>query len=148
MPWGVIFCSKKNTNKIEKNQERALRFVYEDYQSSYVMLLEKAKLPALHVKRMRILAVETFKILNKLAPPVLTDLLVKHECSYNFRYTNILQVPHVKTTKFGKNSFRYAAPVLWNSLPENFRNTVNFNQFKSLMSRWNGEDCNCTACKK
>ena len=73
---------------------------------------------------MRILAVETFKILNKLAPPVLTDLLVKRESSYNFRYTNILQVPHVKTTKFGKNSFRYAAPVLWNSLPENFRNTV------------------------
>ena len=74
---------------------------------------------------------------------------VRHcECSYNFRYTNILQVPHVKTTKFGKNSFRYAAPVLWNSLPENFRNTVNFNQFKSFMSSWNGEDCNCTACKK
>ena len=54
----------------------------------------------------------------------------------------------MKTTKFGKNSFRYAAPVLWNSLPENFRNTVNFNQFKSFMSRWNGEDCNCTVCKK
>ena len=139
---------KKNTDKIEKIQERALRFVYEGYQSSYVMLLEKAKLPALHVKRMRILAVETFKIFNKLAPPVLTDLLVKRESSYNFRYTNILQVPHVKMTKFGKNSFRYAAPVLWNSLPENFRNTVNFNQFKSFMSRWKGEDCHCTACKK
>ena len=122
--------------------------MYEDYQSSYVMLLEKAKLPALHVKRTRILVVETFKILNKLAPPVLRDLLVKRDSSYNFRYTNILQVSHVMTTKFGKNSFRYAAPVLWNSLPENFRNTVNFNQFKSLISRWNGEDCNCTACKK
>ena len=122
--------------------------MYEDYQSSYVMLLEKAKLLALHVKRMRILAVETFKILNKLVPPVFTNLLVKRESSYNFRYTNILQVPHVKTTKFGKNSFRYAAPVLWNSLPDNFRNTVNFNQFKSVMSRWNSEDCSCTACKK
>ena len=43
--------------------------MYEDYQSSYVMLLEKAKLPALHVKRMRILAVETFKILNKFSIP-------------------------------------------------------------------------------
>ena len=84
------------------------------------MLLEKANLPALHVKRMGILAVETFKILNKLAPPVLTDLLVKRESSYNFRYTNILQVPHVKATKFGKNSFKYATPVLWNSLSEFF----------------------------
>ena len=98
--------------------------MYEDYQSSYVMLPEKAKLSALHVKRMRILAVEIFKILNKLTPPVLTNLLVKRESSYNFMYTNILQVPHVKTTKFGKNYFRYAAPVLWNSLPENFRNLL------------------------
>ena len=51
--------------------------IIKDVIYSYVMLLEKAKLPALHVKRMRILAVETFKILNKLGPPVLTDLLVK-----------------------------------------------------------------------
>ena len=101
--------------------------MYEDYQSSFVILLEKAKLPALHVKRMRIVAVGTFKILNKLAPPVLTDLLVKRESSYNLRYTNLLQVSHLKTTKFGKNSFRYAAPVLWN-----FRNTVNFNHLNLL----------------
>ena len=121
--------------------------MYEDYQSSYVTLLEKAKLPTFHVKRMRILAVETFKILNKLAPPVLTDLLVKRESSYNFKYTNI-QLPHVKTTKFGKNSFRYAAQVQWNSFHEYFRNNINFNQFKSFMSRWTGKDCNCTACKK
>ena len=59
-PLAWHFCSKKNTDKNEKYQERALRLVYENYQSSYVMLLEKAKLPALYVKRMRILAVETF----------------------------------------------------------------------------------------
>ena len=32
--------------------------------------------------------------------------------AYNFRYNNILQVPQVRTTKYGKNSFKYAAAVL------------------------------------
>jgi hypothetical protein len=34
------FCTEKNSKKIEKVQERALRFVYEDYNSSYDNLLK------------------------------------------------------------------------------------------------------------
>ena len=85
---------------------------------------------------MRTMAIETLKILNGLTPPVLLDLLVKRdgkynfdllvkrEGKYNFRYSNILQIPHVRTSMQGKKSFRYAAPVLWNSQPDNFRTTV------------------------
>ena len=142
-PLSWHFCSKGNTEKIEKIQHRALRFVYDDYSSSYQELLTKAKLPSLHVNRMRNMAAETFKILNGIAPPVLNDLLTKRENSYNFRYSNILKIPQVKTTKFGKNSFSYAAPVLWNSLPDHFRKTADFNQFKNLISFWNGNDCKC-----
>ena len=47
----------------------------------------------------------------------------------------------------GKKSFRYAAPVLWNSLPDEFRTTADFNRFKSFISHWNGENCKCTPCK-
>ena len=32
-----------NTKKIEKIQERALRFIYQDYNSSYDTLLDKSK---------------------------------------------------------------------------------------------------------
>jgi hypothetical protein len=47
------FCTEKNSKKIEKVQERALRFVYEDYNSSYDNLLKKAKVPSLQIRRMR-----------------------------------------------------------------------------------------------
>ena len=33
------FCTEKNSKKLEKVQERELRFVYEDYNSSYEELL-------------------------------------------------------------------------------------------------------------
>ena len=46
-----------------------------------------------------------------------------------------------------KNSFRYAAPVQWNSIPDNFRMTVDFNKFKSFMLLWNGENFKCAVSK-
>jgi hypothetical protein len=46
-PLAWHFCTEKNSKKIEKVQERALRFVYEDYNSSYDNLLTKAKVERL-----------------------------------------------------------------------------------------------------
>ena len=40
------FCGEKNTKKIEKIQERALRFIYRENDSSYKSLLIKSQLPA------------------------------------------------------------------------------------------------------
>jgi hypothetical protein len=37
---------------MEKIQERALRFIYDDYNSSYENLLEKSKLPSLKIRRL------------------------------------------------------------------------------------------------
>ena len=74
------------------------------------------------------MAIEVFKILNEMYPPVLANLVEKESSSYKFRYSNILQVPTVHTSTFGKRSFRYATPVLWNSLPDDFRKCTNFIQ--------------------
>ena len=83
-----------------------------------------------------------------MSPPVLSDLVRIRDCSsYNFRYQNVLQVPQVRTTKYGKKSFRFAAAVLWNSFPDNFRQVSSFNQFKTLISNWSGKDCKRNLCR-
>jgi hypothetical protein len=50
-PLAWNFCTVKNSKKLEKVQERALRFVYDDYTSSYINLLEKALVPSLQIRR-------------------------------------------------------------------------------------------------
>ena len=106
-PLAWHFCTDKNSKKLEKVQERALRFVYEDYNSSYEELLQKAKVPSLQIRRMRTMALETYKIINKLAPVCLHDLVHMKNSKYSFRYNNILEIPQIKSTRYGKKkSFR------------------------------------------
>ena len=93
------------------------------------------------------MALETFKTLLDLAPPVLSDLINRQGHKYNFIYSNLLQIPHVKTTRHGKQSLRYSAPVLWNSLPDEYRQCTHFNHFKAMISCWSGKACSCVACK-
>ena len=71
---------------------------------------------------------------------------VKHH-SYSFRYTNTAVLPQVRTTTYGLKSFRFSAAKLWNSLPNEFRSITSFNQFKNVISGWNGDICHCAACQ-
>jgi hypothetical protein len=75
-------------------------------------LLQKAKAPSLQIGRMRTLTLETYKIINKLAPVCLHDLVHMNNSKYSFRYNNILEIPQIKSTRYVKKSFRFAAPTL------------------------------------
>ena len=46
------------------------------------------------------MALECFKILNKLSPPCLNDLVVLKNSKYSFRYSNIVAISRVITTHF------------------------------------------------
>ena len=76
------------------------------------------------------------KILHNLAPVCLQNLLHTKNLKYYFRYRNILDVPQVRTTTYGKRSFRFAAASLWNSLPDHFRTENSFAHFRSLVQSW------------
>jgi hypothetical protein len=128
------FCSQGRTSKMDHIQERALRFIYNDYQCSYEDLLHRSNLPTLEIKRMRTMAIECFKIIHDLSPNCLSDLVTLKNPSYSFRYSNILDVPRVRTSTYGKKSFKYTSAVVWNELPESLRIESNCTHFKSLIS--------------
>ena len=96
------------------------------------------------------MTLETFKILNNMATPVLLNLLkLRDNTAYNFRYNNIFYRyrKSAQPKLVRKVSVRYAAAVMWNNLPDEFRKESNFNQFKALISNWNGDDCKCNMCR-
>ena len=71
------FCSKTNTEKLEKIQQRALRIVFNDYVSSYETLF-----PDVHSSHKQI---EMYCCCN-LSPEYIRDLVKIRQSTYNFRY--------------------------------------------------------------
>ena len=132
------FCVEVNTKKIEKIQERALRFIYQDYNSSYDILLSRSQLLSLRVRRQRAIALEAFKILNNQTPVYLIDLLTYKSHSYSFRYTNTVEVPQVRTSTYDVRSFHSPAAKMWNSLPQDFRKITSIEQFRTQIGAWSG----------
>jgi hypothetical protein len=86
---------------MEKIQERALHFVYNNYTINYEELLHLSKLPSLKVRRLSSIALETFEIINKNCPSYLYDLINIKKHQYSFRYSNTTELPQVRTTRYG-----------------------------------------------
>ena len=86
------FTSAKQINKIEKIEERALRYISDDYDSNYQQLLENNKFVLMEIKRKQTLCMEIFKTFNDLNPPYMKELFQKNSFSYNLRSSDNLLV--------------------------------------------------------
>ena len=65
-PFVWMFSSKRSLNKSEKSQKLVLRFILDDYTSSYELILEKSGKPTMNFARERLLCTEVYKTLNSL----------------------------------------------------------------------------------
>ena len=68
-----MISSAKSLNKIESLQKRALRFLYDNYDSSYESILKLAGKSTMNVARLRRLCIETFKTLNNIDPAFMSE---------------------------------------------------------------------------
>ena len=73
------FYPKNPRNKLENIQKSALRFLLNDYEIDYITLLKKSNKCKVEVRRLRTLALESFKILNDLNPAFMKNLFAKRE---------------------------------------------------------------------
>ena len=104
------FCSKKQTRNMEKIQERSLRFVYNDFHSTYNELLLRTKKDTLHVMRLKRMLTLVYKCINASGPSFLHSLFTTKHINYNLRNSIALQQPNVNTVLQGLNSIIYHGP--------------------------------------
>ena len=138
-------CGLIYTRKIEKIQERGLRFVYNNFISPYSELLSRLGKRLLFVERIRTIATEAYKIVIKIGPALLHGNITTKESNLRDRSVRAVQ-PNVRTFKYGLNSFRYNGAKIWNLLPINNKCTATYKHFKYLTCNWDGPECACGAC--
>ena len=95
-PLTWVFCSRSCNSNINKLHERALRLVYDDYESSFDVLLNKNKSFSIHHQNIQKLMTEVYKSLNKPSPDNYFDSLFTSKRRQD-PLKNHLPVPSVKT---------------------------------------------------
>ena len=145
-PLAWHFCSASRTNKLEKIQERALRFIHNDYTSSLSALLLSTNTQPLIIRRLIPMACEVFKIVDNMSPSYISDLEKIRPSVYDFRGEKKADVPRVNTTRYGLRSFRPEAARVWNSLPNEVRLVESYPQFRRMAHAWDGPGCKCPLC--
>ena len=87
------FCLKRDSDKLEKLNERALRSVFQDKENDCRYLLNKADKTTLYNHRLQNIATLIYKALNNIAPSYIKDLFNIRYTNYQLRGSNIYLYP-------------------------------------------------------
>ena len=139
------FCNNSDTLKIEKLQEKALRYYILDFKSPYQQLLLNCGKSTLFLQRLQKLMEVIYRILNGLYPSYLNDIITVEELQH-LRCRSRLFIPPFSTVRYGKKSLSYLSPVLWKSLGNDIKQCDVLTAFKKRIKLWKGPTCNCGFC--
>ena len=142
-----MFHSRSLNNKINRIHEKALRITYNDKSSNFQALLDKDNSVTIHHRNIRTLAIETYKFLQGLSPPLFNEIFVEKELSYSLRGDNPLARRRVNSVRHGTESVSFLAPKIWDILPKEIKDSKTLNVFKTKIKKWVPRECPCRLCK-
>ena len=130
-----MLTNAKSVYKIEAIQKRALRFMLNDYESSYEDLLKKSGNPS-----MNLLCTEIYKTIEDLNPEFIKNLFKvrKSNRAQREQYKLNLEIPKSNQVSFGTKSLRIQDPRVWNALPFHNKSKENLQAFKYIVKFWDG----------
>ncbi len=139
--------SVKLMRKMERVQERALRFLLSDSFACYEQLLIESGMSSLHLCRVRALATEIYKCMNEMIPSFMCNNFTRRESEYDLRDQNVVTLPNFKTITYGRRYFRYCGAHVSNSVPSQYKICSDIEKFKGMIKSGPGPSCDCVLCK-
>ena len=130
-------------------QRRALRFLYDNYDSSNESILKLAGKCTMNVTRLRSLCIEMFKTLNSINPNFMNDIfeLKKTNRAVRNQYKLNLEIPIINQVTFGAKSIRHLGPKIWNTLSFHIKSSESLTTFKRIIKNWDTVSCKCLICQ-
>jgi len=75
------------------------------------------------------------------------DIFKTKISSYDLCSNILLTLPECKSKKYGVNCTVFKGSLLWNTLPNEIKNSDSTEIFKNKIKNWNGLTCTCPICK-
>ncbi len=126
--------SQEQIQRLQRIQNRAARIVTRTpkFDSITPALKSLHWLPVMARIDFKVLSL-TYQCIHGTAPTYLSDLIKPYQPTRNLRSSNkdLLYIPPYKLKTFGLRSFSVAAPLKWNALPDDLKQSATLGIFKA-----------------
>ena len=141
-----MFHSRKLNKRINNIHERSLRIVYDDTESTFRELLNKDNSFTIHERNIQTLAIELYKVVNRISPEIMSDVFplqssVKYFSKHPFMTRNVC------TVRYGTDTLSHLSPKIWTLIPSDIKEVDTLKLFKSKNKQWRPNKCPCKLCK-
>ena len=111
--WSLIwmFLNRWLNNETNRIHERAFRITFNYKPSSFSELLNKVNSVTIHHRKIKVLAMETYKVVQGLSTPLLNKVL-----HLWLSWNKFLERQRVKSVRYGAGSKTFLAPKIWELL--------------------------------
>ena len=141
-----MFHSRKLNNRINDIHERALRIVYNDYTSTFEILLQKDESYTIHQRNIQMLAIELYKVANEISPKIMSFVFPIKDI-IRYPRENIFETRNCRTVRYGTDSLAHLGPKIWSLLPKTLKEETSLTKFTRKIKKWKAEKCPCRMCK-
>ena len=133
----LLATSKGNQHRLQKLVNSCVRFVYnltgDRYSNPITPYLKELHILCVEYRLKFKVALFVYKCLHSLAPPYLSSLLHQKISGYDLYSMDdlyLLDSDFKPKTHFGRSSFSFNGPLIWNSLPADLKTCANITSFK------------------
>ena len=141
-----MFCNKTSNSQINKIHKRTLRLVYELEDANFEDLLLKDNLWNVHENNIHTLLIEIYKSINNLSPPIMKYFFDLKNTRYDLQSKQLLKLPEISTSRYGTQALCFKGSLIWNTIPNKFKNIGNIKDFKKHIKDWKPTTCSCKLC--
>ena len=110
-------------------------------------MFEKDNSVTMHYRNIKIRAIELYKFIQWLFPPVMNEIFVERNNNYSLRRNNILTRRKVTSVRYGTETVSFLAPKIWYILPKNIKDSESLDTFKRKIKKLIPLECPCRLCK-
>ena len=135
------FLSARQCSKIDKIIEKSLKVIDNENSLTYKELLNKYEQSSIKHRAHKVIATEIYKTFNNLNPEYMRKIFQKQSNIRNTRQTLNLKSQSFRSKKYGFNSLRVLAPMIWNSIPNQIKASKDISLFKENIKPWGNENC-------
>ena len=111
-------------------------------------MLETRNELSIHQRNLQVLITEIYKIVNDVAPPIMSSLFGFRINKYNIRNFRVLSTDFRRKVNYGIETITYRAPFFWIKLPFECKFAASIIEFKMKIKKWKCDTCPYRLCKK